>query len=937
MNFFLRKEMRQLQPSFLIGLAAALAILTLPHQARMDTFWNGLRVALPFVFCPAMVIMLALDSFGREVAAGTFAQLLAQPISRSRVWRTKTSLLAAAVLMIWALWFGSGLLVGKFSSTVTTATDLRELAEVSLLFALVVYSGALWTVLLFRQVAVAFWFTLLTPGALLVTLLLLVDQICDRVLTPQTPAWNWLRSPSAGETILCSAFAAYSLAGFFLAQRLFLRAQDTQWSGGVIALPQFKALSNRRFGAGTPRRFRPRRAMLAREFGLHHSQLLIAACLALLHLVVIVVRNFNFASAQFNRNGTMELMLRQFWFLWLMMPLLVGCAAVAEERKLGTLEGQLCLPARRRLQFVVKLGMVVLLSVLFGAALPTLLERFDGTQILESWPWADRNGANSPFEVTQLFMGLFHWLGLMPGLATFLALAAICSAVGASSFYFSTLSRNTLQALGPALLGIFVAMFLLVAGFLPEELTGHVWWRGFLPHLLGIPLITLTVLWLAYRNYRCAQTGWLNSLRNVLTLLATLGVVTAISTALYHRVWELAAPQDPPHGPARLASSDHVMMQNQYGSLAVTLPAGRVWLGNIGLSIPNLRAMLLSDWRMKELSGGSRFLEGTNWASVADCIFDTVGIQNDGSLWVSQKPLPREFYSLFFRTNESRLAGKFTLERVGDGTDWKSAVAHWRDALLLKRDGTLWTWQTEKLNRTNKWPGLRAFKLEQLGEDSDWAEIYDLSGWVCLRKKDGRVWSNDYHRSDEAGDDIKLPDSGIVPRAPFMYPHDWRGMAWAQSANEVTGGFLVGVRDDGTFRLIANWKAAPSRANQHQPVPSRQDLQLGADTNWLTAVSFGGSVVTLKADGTLWRWTFGDDPQTHPELAAATRLGTSSDWIAVHGDNSGVRSLAADGSVWFWRAPLRDFHEAVGATGFLSLIDVSRKPQKITNIFEAAR
>jgi hypothetical protein len=199
------------------------------------------------------------------------------------------------------------------------------------------------------------------------------------------------------------------------------------------------------------------------------------------------------------------------------------------------------------------------------------------------------------------------------------------------------------------------------------------------------------------------------------------------------------------------------------------------------------------------------------------------------------------------------------------------------------------------------------------------------------------VWSDDYHAA-ETSEDLKLSDGRILRRAPFMDQHDWRGAAWVQSSEEVVGGFFVGVRDDGTFRLMANWQLAASRKNQYQPVPVKKDIQLGSETNWLAAASFGAlGVVTLKADGTLWRWTFPEDPQAHPESATATRLGTSSDWIAVTGDTLGLRSLAADGSLWFWRAPMRDFRAAANEFGIFPLIDVSRRPQKITNIFAEAK
>ncbi len=56
------------------------------------------------------------------------------------------------------------------------------------------------------------------------------------------------------------------------------------------------------------------------------------------------------------------------------MPLLVGCAAMAEERKMATLESQLCLPVKRWTQFRIKFLVVLMFSVALGAVMPWLLE-----------------------------------------------------------------------------------------------------------------------------------------------------------------------------------------------------------------------------------------------------------------------------------------------------------------------------------------------------------------------------------------------------------------------------------------------------------------------------------------------------------------------------------------------------------------------------------
>src|SRR5207245_2154907 len=132
---------------------------------------------------------------------------------------------------------------------------------------------------------------------------------------------------------------------------LFFRAQDVHWTGGTVAMPGW--LKMRRGLARTELKqgLRPRAALLAKEFQLHQPHLVIAGVLAMAHLGMIVARK---AGSGFPDSPVLEFLTGQFWVLWLVMPLLIGCTAVAEERKLGTLEAQLCLPARRRTQFATK-------------------------------------------------------------------------------------------------------------------------------------------------------------------------------------------------------------------------------------------------------------------------------------------------------------------------------------------------------------------------------------------------------------------------------------------------------------------------------------------------------------------------------------------------------------------------------------------------------
>src|SRR6266436_1726773 len=87
------KEIRLLLPAY--GMALLLAIVPiwlLPGEA-----------ATIFSFCFGAVI-LALSSLGREFALRTFTLQLAQPMERSRIWWTKISVLAIAMITVMAAW-----------------------------------------------------------------------------------------------------------------------------------------------------------------------------------------------------------------------------------------------------------------------------------------------------------------------------------------------------------------------------------------------------------------------------------------------------------------------------------------------------------------------------------------------------------------------------------------------------------------------------------------------------------------------------------------------------------------------------------------------------------------------------------------------------------------------------------------------------------------
>ncbi|MBI5384707.1 MAG: ABC transporter permease subunit [Verrucomicrobia bacterium] len=895
MNAFVRKEVRLLLPGFLLALALAGMSCFLPHGTN-DALLT-IRSLLVLGLCPAAAVALALDSFGGEFSAHTFGHLLSQPVSRARVWWTKSLLLLVAFGLVLVVWCLSLLLTMPPEQPLP---GTRAILLTSALVGLSAYSGALWTALLFRQVTVAFWFTVLVPAGLVMVVLRL------------TKAY-----PEGGDSILIGVFAVYAVTGFFWAKHLFLRAQDVQWIGRLITMPEVPGLRALRAGRNERRRFRPQAALLAKEFQLHQSQLVIAGGLALLHLAVIVARTLE---EGFRGSPVLALFADHFWVLWLVMAMLVGCAAVAEERRFGTLEAQLCLPVKRRTQLRTKFSVALLLSLPLGVVMPLL---FEGDRV-HSQIGLNIKGETDSYDihlpgVGASFEALFNGLHAVAPAVSGLALLVMVIAVVAIAFYASTLTRSMLQAAGLAMLGFFVAAVLANFASRMGALVPRPPWRGWLIFLVGVPGLALTLAWLASWNFKRLRVGWPMWWRNAVGVLGSFACVIVATTAIYHRVWELVTPLEGPHGPARLTSTQGVTLRSSGNTtLVAQLPGGRVWSDRFRPMLPSWRAILTGE---KMTGSYFRSLEGSNWTSVAMFFREVAATKNDGSLWVSGTP---DDHTTFWPPSPAAGAGLVRMVRVGSDNDWKSVAGDHLPAFLLKTNGTLWRLGTNHIDDRKPWPGLRAFTPERLGTDSDWAELaVGEPPAIEFRKADGRTWLP-YNpgglKRDEPGV-LRLDDQSSLRRTPQWDDAGWR----SRSMTAVPGRRVIqlGVREDGTFRVCREWQRGAKEW-------TKLDVQLRNESNWLGLVCTDYLVVTLKADGTLWKWDFPDDPVVRPATARATRFSSHSDWVAICPYGEGMAGLAADGGLWFWAYEARHFYPSQFA--IQPLLAASRKPQLIANV-----
>ena len=159
---YIRKEIRLLMPALGAGcvLACADMLIRLPPDSSYLSFeWY----LFSFLACPLVAVLMALQSFGAEVDSGTISALLAQPISRKTIWNTKLTVLPLAVLVKALFW---GAAFGLSALRRGDSLDWRSLLGIGGIFIAAIFSGGLWSVLLLRQVAAAFWITILIPAGI---------------------------------------------------------------------------------------------------------------------------------------------------------------------------------------------------------------------------------------------------------------------------------------------------------------------------------------------------------------------------------------------------------------------------------------------------------------------------------------------------------------------------------------------------------------------------------------------------------------------------------------------------------------------------------------------------------------------------------------------------------------------------------------------------
>jgi len=284
----------------------------------------------------------------------------------------------------------------------------------------------------------------------------------------------------------------------------------------------------------------------------------------------------------------------------------------------------------------------------------------------------------------------------------------------------------------------------------------------------------------------------------------------------------------------------------------------------------------------------------TDWAWADGAIKSSAAIKTDATLWTWGSPTNGQLGN----------GGSITVDmsspiQIGALTDWSKVKGndgtHSPFKIATKTDGTLWAWGDNRYGQLGDGTVVDRSSPVQIGALTTWTGTFGLGLTAALIiKADGTLWTWGKNDSGQLGLGNTIYRSSPVQIGALT--------SWAQcSASYV---WAAAIRTDGTLWTWGSDTAG--ELGQNTVYVSRSSpTQVGALTDWnghLSAGRAGGHVV--KQDGTLWGWgrglrgRLGDG--TTVNKSSPVQIGSLTDWSTVESKDFRSTAIKTDGTIWAW-------------------------------------
>jgi hypothetical protein len=390
MNARIMKESRALLVPF-----TATVVLTL----ACTLIWRGNSdVAGSLIVFMVCCTLMGASCLGAEFSHRTLPLLLAQPISRGRIWGEKMLVLSAALALAYGMWLlGVGLFVDR-----DAFQDMDEV-RFQLIYGGLVALGACLTV---PAITMATRSTV--AGAILAWMFPMFLVCCVLLLGWAFSMQDFFDHHDQNTYVIGGVLIYFVLAAWG-GWILFRRFQAAEQRATEIALPErWQNALALPIGKILPKYSGPIASLIRKEVALQRPVFLIAAGTCVLAAI-------EFALAVWHPSDVIGALLLVDVVIAVGIPPLVATGlSIAEERSLGIAVWHRTLPPSAVKQWLVKVGVVVSICVLLGVVLPSLL----GMAVQATGLFADPDDQTSkPIEFIPFTISPVFYLGYLLALA----------------------------------------------------------------------------------------------------------------------------------------------------------------------------------------------------------------------------------------------------------------------------------------------------------------------------------------------------------------------------------------------------------------------------------------------------------------------------------------------------------------------------------------
>ncbi|WP_107039611.1 T9SS type A sorting domain-containing protein [Brumimicrobium mesophilum] len=210
-----------------------------------------------------------------------------------------------------------------------------------------------------------------------------------------------------------------------------------------------------------------------------------------------------------------------------------------------------------------------------------------------------------------------------------------------------------------------------------------------------------------------------------------------------------------------------------------------------------------------------------------------------------------------------------------------------------KSDGTLWGWGAAAYGNLETITIVEPNPI-QVGTETDW-DVVKAGKLNTFAIKDGTLWGAGSNQYGSLG----------VNSATQQF-HSFQQVGTATNWMDVypNSDFTLAIKTDGTL-----WAWGRNDYNQMGNSPNTADqlfpIQIGSDTDWVSAAGFHRTSFALKSNGTIWGW--GSNISSVIEASSSTNLvleptqiGTTTDWVKMSIGLQHVLAQKSDGTLWSW-------------------------------------